>query len=403
MKTTPIKSQKKRLLLASLAHWILAVTVQAGPVTSDGSDGAFNPAGFPVLDLNSMAPDGVLNFTTVHIPAGVVVKFVANNLNTPVFLAATGDILIEGTIEVSARDYFVTAGPGGGAAGMPVGLLATAGGGGAGGQPGGPATTIGPNGRVMGNAGGGGGMATAGLVASSRTGADPGLGGAAIPRPVLTPGTTGGGGSGGGAGSGIDTFGVLIPGGAGGGGGGALQLSTPGTITITGSILANGGHAQAGYGNGLSDSCGPGGGGAGGNLEMYAGRLVLGSTAVIQARGGAGGGLSSEPVSWDPFFYSNGANGGLGYLFIQTNDLQIDPAAGIEAMANLNPKLGIRKEGAQVVVHWPTPAPRFFLQESPDLSAGSWTDVTTPVVISGGENRVTVTPGLRNFYRLIQR
>jgi hypothetical protein len=403
MKKTMMKMRGSRLLLGVLMVGVSVVPVVAAPVISDGSDGAFNPAGFPVLDLNTMAPDGVLNFTTVHIPPGVIVKFAANSLNTPVFLAATGDIRIEGTIEVSARDYFLTAGPGGGAAGTPVGLLGSAGGGGAGGQPGGPATTINANGRVMGNAGGGGGMATAGLVASTRTGHNPGLGGPALPRPVLTPGTTGGGGSGGGAGSGIDTFGFPIPGGAGGGGGGALQLSTPGTITITGSILANGGHAEAGYGNGLSDSCGPGGGGSGGNLEIYAGRLVLGSTAVIQARGGAGGGYSSEPVSWDPFFYSTGANGGLGYLFIQTNDLQLDPAAGIEAMANLNPRLGIRQEGGQVVVFWPTPAPRFFLQESPDLSAGSWTDVTVPVTISGGENRVTVTPGLRNFYRLIQR
>lgn len=149
-----------------------------------------------------MAPEGVLNFTTVHIPPGVVVSFVANNLNTPVFLAATGDILIEGTLVVSGRDYFATAGPGGGAAGLPIGLLGSAGGGPAGGQPGG------------------------------------------------------------------------------------------------------------------------------------------------QARGGAGGGYSSETVAWDPFRYSTGGNGGLGYFSIQANHLEIHPQAVIEAMANLNPKLGIGHDGS---------------------------------------------------------
>jgi hypothetical protein len=356
----------------------------AGGVVSDGSDGPLVAVGYPTIDLEAVAPDGVLNFTTVHIQPGVVVNFKANKLNTPVFLAATGDVLIEGTIIVSGRDYFITAGPGGGAAGYPVGVDAFAGSGPAGGQPGGPTLYV-QDAPPIGNAGGGGGMATPGLVAVTRTGGDPGLGGGIVPRPVLVPGATGGGGSGGGAGSGILTFGVLIPGGHGGGGGGAIQISTPGQVKITGSILANGGHAEAGYGNGLGQSCGPG------------------DTALLQARGGVGGGYSSEPVALDPFIYTTGAHGGLGYLFMKANQLVIHPSAGIEAMANLQPDLAIRRSGSQVVVYWPTPAPRFFLQESVDLAAGNWVDVTTPVVSWGGENSVTVTPGTRRFYRLIQR
>lgn len=391
-----------------IAAWMLwfvpagALPLEAGGVISDGSDGPLVAAGYPVIDLEAVAPDGVLNFTTVHIPPGVVVGFKANKLNTPVFLAATGDVLIEGTIQVSGRDYFMTAGPGGGAAGYPVGVDAYAGGGPAGGRPGGPTLYL-PNSPAMGNGGGGGGMATAGLMALTRTGPDPGAGGGVVPRPALIPGMSGGGGSGGGAGSGIVTSGVLIPGGHGGGGGGAIQISTPGQVRITGSVLANGGHAEFGYGNGLSDSCGPGGGGAGGNIEIYADRLELGETAVLQARGGVGGGLSSEPVALDPFLYTSGAHGGLGYLYLKANQLLLHPSAGIEAMANLQPDLAIRRSGSQVVVFWPTPAPRFFLQESVDLTAGSWVDVTTPVVSWGGENSVTVTPGERRFYRLIQR
>jgi hypothetical protein len=191
-----------------------------------------------------------------------------------------------------------------------------------------------PDGPVHGNAGGGGGMATAGRVAASRTGLDPGLGGAAIPRPVLSPGVSGGGGSGGGAGSGIDTYGFVIPGGAGGGGGGGLQLSTPGKITITGKILANGGHGAAGYGNGLSDSCGPGGGGAGGNIEIYAGSLEL-INASLEARGGYGGSLSSEPQSLDPLRYSCGANGGRGFVEVSAGSVLVTPGTTIDAVNNL--------------------------------------------------------------------
>ena len=401
----PILMKARRQIIVALllgSAWAGCLPLRAGGVVSDGSDGPLAAVGYPTIDLEAVAPDGVLNFTTVHIPPGVVVNFKANKLNTPVFLAATGDVLIEGTMVVSGRDYFMTAGPGGGAAGYPVGVDAVAGGGPAGGRPGGPTRYV-QNAPTIGNAGGGGGMATPGLVAVTRTGGDPGLGGGMVPRPVLVPGVTGGGGSGGGAGSGIVTFGVLIPGGHGGGGGGAIQISTPGQVKITGAILANGGHAEMGYGNGLSDSCGPGGGGAGGNIEIYADRLELGATALLQARGGVGGGYSSEPVALDPFLYTTGAHGGLGYLFMKANRLQIHPSAGIEAMANLRPELAIRSSGGQVVVSWPTPAPRFFLQESVDLAAGNWVDVTTPVVSWGGENSVTVTPGARRFYRLMQR
>lgn len=320
-------------LLLSALHFPPAAA-RAAAVVSDGSDGAFHTFGYPTLDMNSLAPDGVFNFTTIHIPPGVVVGFRPNAANTPVFLAATGDILIEGTIVVSGRDYFATAGPGGGAPGLPSGLSASAGGGPAGGQPGGPATIYLPDGPVHGNAGGGGGMATAGAVAASRTGSDPGLGGAAMPRPVLLPGLSGGGGSGGGAGSGIAFFDLVIPGGAGGGGGGGLQLSTPGKITITGSILANGGHGAAGYGNGLSDSCGPGGGGAGGNIEIYAGSLEL-LDATLEARGGYGGSLSSEPQSLDPLRYSCGAHGGRGFAHVFAASVLVTPGTVIDAVHNL--------------------------------------------------------------------
>jgi hypothetical protein len=298
--------------------------VFAERVVSDGSDGPFSPTTSQTIQLNSVAPDGVLNYTTIHIPANVTITFARNSRNTPVFLAATGDVLIEGTINVSGVDFSLTSGPGGWDGGQK-------GTGPAGGSPGtGPSPGQGgppPSGN--GNAGGGGGMATPGLKATSHTGGNPAEGGLAIPRPPLIPNRTGGGGSGGGGGGGRVFYGVNLDGGPGGGGSGGLQISTPGSLTLTGKILANGGHGCWGFANALA-AAGPGGGGAGGNVELFGHTITIASTAIIEARGGAGGGYSTEPCPRDPFGFSSGAHGGQGYLFL-CGGLTIDPAATITA------------------------------------------------------------------------
>lgn len=182
----------------------------------------------------------------------------------------------------------------------------------------------------QGNGGGGGGMATDGLTATSRTGSNPGAGGEAISRPDLVPNQTGGGGSGGGGGGGRLFFGVDITGGKGGGGGGGLQISTLGDLTVSGSLVANGAHGAWAFANVFAHG-GPGGGGSGGNIELYADSLAVAGSALLDARGGAGGGLSTEPVPWDPYLYSSGANGGEGYVLVSANQLSIDPAATINA------------------------------------------------------------------------
>jgi len=164
-------------------------------------------------------------------------------------------------------------------------------------------------------------MATTGGTATSRTGSNPGAGGVIIPRPVLVPGRTGGGGSGGGGGGGRLFYGVDITGGPGGGGGGALQISTPGQLTLSGSLVANGGHGGWAFANAFAHG-GPGGGGAGGQIELFASQFIITTNATIQLRGGAGGGLSTEPVPNNPFYYSSGANGGSGYVYLNcTNNI----------------------------------------------------------------------------------
>lgn len=305
---------------ANTALLVVSAAGHAAGVVSDGSDGVFHPAGNVNLRLDDLAPDGVLNFTTVHVPKNVTVTFVPNALNTPVFLAATGDVLIEGTVSVSAPGFARA----GGAGGWLGGLLSPNAAGDSGFGPSGGAG--GPLPVRQGNAGGGGGMATEGLMASSRTGDDPGEGGPLIPRPVLVPGVGGGGGSGGGGGGGRVFYTTNMSGGDGGGGGGGLQLSTPGRVVLAGKILANGGHGGWSFANVFAHG-GPGGGGSGGNVEIYAGAIEFGAGAAIEARGGAGGGLSTEPVAWDPYRYSSGAHGGQGYLFLDVGRIECHPAA----------------------------------------------------------------------------
>src|SRR3972149_6220902 len=73
----------------------IAQTFSSG---STGADGAFNPTTNTTLAL---PPNGVFNFTTINIPAGVTVTFTRNTTNTPVSLLASGNVIIAGTIDVS--------------------------------------------------------------------------------------------------------------------------------------------------------------------------------------------------------------------------------------------------------------------------------------------------------------
>ena len=289
----------------------------ASLIVSDGSDGAFSGGGTLNLDA-----DGIFNFTTITVPLGATLGFNGNATNTPVVLAATGDVIIDGTIDVSAGNYSGAPGPGGGHGGA-NGVGAQPGTDGLGLRPGLGGPFMVPN---PGAAGGGGGMATPGLVASARSNAfaAPGGGTIGFPGPV--------GGSGGGGGSGWVFFGVQLEGGVGGGGGGGLLVTTPASIIVNGTILANGGHGGWSFAN-IFGFGGPGGGGSGGNVLLEANAIALGPNALIQSRGGFGGGLSTEPVPNDPFFFSSGANGGQGFVFLSTPSRDIAPGAIIDGVA----------------------------------------------------------------------
>lgn len=200
--------------------------------------------------------------------------------DVPLVILASGDVDIEGTLDVSARG--TTPGPGGGAGGTPrapdgqgitagvrggtVGVYADGGGGGGG--------LCAPGGRGGRGGSAGGGAASAGLTS------------------VLVPLVGGGGGGLG--------FGGNRPvpngnAGAGGAGGGTVQIMSRGTLRVRGSILAGGGAGSSGQAEDRYVNWGAGGGGGGGGgILLEADTLRIDATARLLATGGSGGAGSSQ-------------------------------------------------------------------------------------------------------------
>jgi len=324
-----------RNCLAAL-FYLLAPVGASAALVSDGSDGAYAPgAGAHVIDLSLPGrEDGILNFTSIDIPLGASITFKRNAANTPVFMLAQMDINVLGAITVSASGNL--AGPGGGEGGAGgfgdagcggVDCHPAAAGGGLAGGNAGPNATVGGIKSTPGYAGSGGAMATPGLAAdpgrfSHSAEEKPAL--ANLPAPFA-------GGSGGGGGGGWMYFGVELGGGSGGDGGGALYLATPGNITVGGTLRANGANGGWGFTN-IGGTGGPGGGGSGGNFQLVGNAISVLDTAVVEAIGGWGGCLSTEPCDRDRALYSKLNNGGLGFFDLTGRSIDLSPAASIEAV-----------------------------------------------------------------------
>jgi hypothetical protein len=127
--------------------------------------------------------------------------------------------------------------------------------------------------------GGGGGFATAG---GSLNGSDEdaGFGGAVHGNAQLVP--LAGGSGGGGGGADVD---ITARGGGGGGGGGAVLIYATGSVTVTGTITAQGGNGGNGYTSG--GGSGGGGGGSGGAIFLQSGSVT--SSGTLTTAGGTGG------------------------------------------------------------------------------------------------------------------
>jgi len=250
---------------------------------STGADGAYAPI---ASEAKQIPENGVFNFTTVTIPTGVTITFKKNSQNTPVTILASGDVTINGAIDVSGfggNNIIPGAGgPGGFYGGQGAAAYGTGkrgeGPGGAGG--GAPRT----NDYYSAGGGGGGGFAASGAAGSSNN-VSGGAGGSAYGNERILPAI---GGSGGGGAGGTNTY----VGGAGGGGGGAVVIASSGSITVNGSISANGG-AGASYSsintNGYASG---GGGGSGGSIRLIA-NTISGNGGITANGGGAGNGYNS--------------------------------------------------------------------------------------------------------------
>ena len=335
--------------LSGLSNSVFAAPFSSG---STGADGAFAPTQNTALVL---PPNGVFNFTTVNIPAGITVSFQNNGTNVPVTILATGDVDIQGTIDIrggnaeamkagvgSFIQQGALGGPGGytgGRGGDPGKQPGAAGQGPGGGEGGGGGCTA-DSGAPMGGAGAGfAGTGVAGYCKKNGPGTTlKGNGGAAYGTSVMLP-LVGGSGGGGGAGA-VNTTGTS--GAGGGGGGGALLIASSGTVRLAGSILAQGG-AGGGFGSNCSawqfgQSGGAGGGGSGGIVRILA-QSYQGSGAINVA--GGLGGCASYSGWWV------GGSGSQGYVSVET------PRAGTLSLNGL-PSLAITQIGGQAVPANPT-------------------------------------------------
>lgn len=224
---------------------------------STGADGALNVTSDTTLNV---PPNGIFNFTTINVASGVTLRFNRNALNTPVYLLATGDVTVAGTINVdggtgtSNPPVGGAGGPGGFDGGMPGFISIVPGAGyGPGAGKGGTHSTSGAS------------IAGAGAYAEVST-SNSTNNGAAYGSPLLVPmlGGSGGGGSTGNPGTG------------GGGGGGALLIASSTRIAITGTLHARGG-AQVGSN----------GHGSGGAIRLLS--PVVSGTGSLNVTGGAWG------------------------------------------------------------------------------------------------------------------
>lgn len=315
-------------LVAALIAALASPSAWAVDSGSTGADGALNPT---VNTEITLPPSGILNYTTVNIPAGVTVKFKRNAANTPIYLLASGDVTIAGTIDIRGQDGKHSGTYGDGAQGddglpgeaAPGGfsggrggrddaqqrtdIIRGGGGLGPGGGPGGLEGNNGcsPTGGYIKYVGGGGGHTRKAykLETVVRCGANYGPAGASYGSTLLQPLV---GGSGGGGGRG----GTNYPGSGGGGGGGALLIASSGTLKIlntAGAIDATGGDGGgvAGTGGG-----GQGAGGSGGAIRLV-GTLITGNGKLLAKGGctnanGSRGQSCFADGSWDQIGGSEG-------------------------------------------------------------------------------------------------
>lgn len=252
------------------------------PPFDSGSNGSYGPINITENTTLQVPPDGIFHCTTVRVANNRTLRFTRNSSNTPVYILATGDVVLESGAVITVSGSAATGtpgglgGPGGGDGGDGASgsnALAGAGKGPGGGSRGILNQTTG----LINNAGNGSHRVVAG------TGPNGTSSGQTYGSPLLIPLV---GGSGGG--------GLHVPsetGLGGGGGGGAILIASNTRITGSASstyatISANGGVYRSVTVNGSNPRSG---GGSGGSIRLIA-PVVSG-----QLRGETGGSSNQSP------------------------------------------------------------------------------------------------------------
>jgi hypothetical protein len=280
--------RRARLFALLLA---LATSLPAGAQTFDsgstGADGDLNVTANTTLALPA---DGVFNYRTVTVATGATLTFTRNALNTPVYILATGNITVAGTISVNGSPGSTN--PNTGGLGGPGGF--DGGDGGGAGQP--PGDGHGPGGGRAGNPiVHGSNTSSAGAAAYGGTPAvSSPTDGAVYGSPLLIP-LVGGSGGGGGSGS---------PGVSGSGGGGAILLASNTRVEVSGAVTARGG---SNFENPAPPNCGYTNQGSGGAIRLVA--PIVRGNGTLSVTGGE--------ANLD---CGRGDRGGLGRIRIDTYD-----------------------------------------------------------------------------------
>lgn len=326
--SAPRRGASAVFLLAALAAASAQAAVNSG---STGADGVLNPT----VNTEIVVPEsGILNYTTINIPSGVTVKFKKNTANTPVFILASGDVTIAGTVDIRGGDAKATGTYGDGVLGDD-GIPGAGGPGGFDGGRGGRddnamrvdiirgGTGLGPGGG-LGGVEGNDGCNTIGYYHYIGTGGAYGgpayqaFGanwncnassitvfskpyGSVLLQPLI-------GGSGGGGGRGGQAF----PGSGGGGGGGAILIASSGKVTVTGTINARGGDSGGIAG---TNAGGGGGGGAGGAIRLVA--TTIAGNGSLLAEGGCTNQNNSPRQGCLSTGYNNQYGGSVGRIRLE--------------------------------------------------------------------------------------
>ena len=282
-------------LLAVLLAGLLPLAGRAQVASgSNGSDGAFNPTASVVIDMADH-PDGIYQYTSVNIPAGVTVSFLPNANNKPVVWLVQGSCTIGNGGYVHVNGVGNNGGPGGFRGGLGGGYP------GADGQ--GPGAGKGASSTEL--AGGNASFGTVGQKSISQV-----IAGALYGNAFLIPLIGGSGGGGGGTS-------------VGGGGGGAILIAAYNEIIVNGSLTA--------YGADSSNNAGGPGAGSGGAIRLMA--TTIRGSGEIYVTGGfdhyfaCNNRAGEGRLRFD--MYNNSFNGNLSNaVFTQGFQPIIIPAAG---------------------------------------------------------------------------